>query len=207
MVSALKELTGETQSKILDLLRRAPRTITELASALELTDNAVRTHVGALTRDGLVEEVGSDRSTGGKPARRYGLTLEGEELYPKAYALALEAVLGELARQEGWPGTEDLLRAVGARLGAAGPATGDLPSRVRAAATALRELGADLEVQPQGTGWALQGHACPLSAVTSKHPQACTLVTAMVGQIVGRPVAERCAHGPRPRCRFEVAGG
>ena len=39
-----------------------------------LTDNAVRTHVAALERDGLVEPVGTQRDTGGKPARVYALT-------------------------------------------------------------------------------------------------------------------------------------
>lgn len=207
MTSALNMLTGETQSKLLDLLRRAPRTINELAQELRLTDNAVRTHVAALTRDGLVEQAGTERGTGGKPARRYGLTVGGEELFPKAYTLALAAILEEHARAEGWPQTEALLRAVGGRLGGAGPAAGDLPTRIGTAATALRGLGAEIDVQTSGSGWALQGYACPLSAVTSTHPQACTLVTALVSQIVGRPVAERCAHGPRPRCRFEVAGG
>ena len=204
MNSALNKLTGETQSKLLDLLRRAPRTITELATALKLTDNAVRTHVAALSRDGLVEQVGSERSTGGKPARRYGLTVGGEELFPKAYTLALAAMLEEHARTQGWQETEALLRAVGERLGGAKGGTGDLAARIGTAATALRHLGAELDVETNGSGWALQGYACPLSAVTSTHPQACTLVTALVAQIVGRPVAERCTHGPRPRCRFEV---
>lgn len=203
-MSSLHKLTGETQSKVLDLLRRAPRTIGELATALKLTDNAVRTHIAALTRDGLVEEAGSERSTGGKPARRYGLTVGGEELFPKAYTLALAAMLEEHARTEGWPRTEALLRSVGERLGGPNGGGGDLATRVGAAATALRGLGAELDIETNGSGWALQGYACPLSAITSTHPQACTLVTALVAQIVGRPVAERCTHGPRPRCRFEV---
>src|SRR6266566_3178629 len=82
-------LTGEMQSKLLGLLRRARQTITGLAAALGLTDNAVRLHISALRRDGFVEDVGTMRDTGGKPARLYGLTREGEELFPKAYALVL----------------------------------------------------------------------------------------------------------------------
>lgn len=207
MATPLNRLTGETQSRMLDLLRRSPHTINELAASLNLTDNAVRTHIAALTRDGLVEQAGTERETGGKPARRYGLTKGGEELFPKAYALALEGLVQEIARTDGWPRAEALLKAVGARAAAGTVVRGDLPARVEAAATALRTLGADLDLLKTESGWTLQGYACPLSAVTSVHPQACGLVTALVAEITGRPVAEKCAHGPSPRCCFEVAAG
>lgn len=207
MTTPLNRLTGETQSKMLDLFRRAPRTINELAAALGLTDNAVRTHVAALARDGLIEQVGTERETGGKPARRYGLTQGGGELFPKAYALALEGLVEEIAKADGWPKAEALLQAVGARVAAGAAAKGELPARVAAAADALRRLGADLDLQQLPNGWRLQGYACPLSAVTAVHPQACGLVTAIVAEITGRPVTEKCAHGPAPRCCFEVAAG
>jgi predicted ArsR family transcriptional regulator len=48
----LERLTGETQARLLGLLRRSPQTITSLASALGLTDNAVRLHVAAGTGGG-----------------------------------------------------------------------------------------------------------------------------------------------------------
>ncbi|HET7042904.1 MAG TPA: ArsR family transcriptional regulator [Gemmatimonadales bacterium] len=205
MAKALSELTGETRSKLLDLLRRSPRTVNELAAALGVTDNAVRTHLAGLTRDGLVEQVSTDRSTGGKPARRYGLTTAGGELFPKAYAVALEGLVEELARTEGWERARALLQGVGTRVADQQRPSGDLAARVATAADALRQLGADLEVETTSTGWALQGYACPLSAVTSGHPEVCALVTAIVSGIAGRPAVERCAHGPTPRCRFEVA--
>ena len=95
MTNWVERLTGETRAQLLRLLRRSRQTITALADAVGLTDNAVRTHVAALERDGLVEPVGTQRDTGGKPARVYALTGEGEELFPKAYALVLgESLLG-----------------------------------------------------------------------------------------------------------------
>src|SRR5438094_753829 len=87
MTNWLERLIGETQLRLLGLLRRSRQTITSLAEALGLTDNAVRMHIAALHRDGIVEQVGTQRDTGGKPARLYGLTRAGEELFPKAYAL------------------------------------------------------------------------------------------------------------------------
>jgi predicted ArsR family transcriptional regulator len=41
-----------TRGQVLALLQREPRTVDEIASALRLTDNAVRAHIVALERDG-----------------------------------------------------------------------------------------------------------------------------------------------------------
>ena len=130
MTNWVERLTGETTSKLLSLLRRSRLTITALADALHLTDNAVRTHIAALERDGIVEHVGTQRETGGKPARVYALTGEGEELFPKAYALVLGGLVEEIARVDGWERATALLRAVGQRaaLGAAAPADREVVS-------------------------------------------------------------------------------
>ena len=201
----LNTLTGETQAKLLHLLRRAPRTITGLSVELGLTDNAIRTHIAALTRDGLVELVGTQRDTGGKPARQYGLTQFGGELFPKAYAMALGGLVDEIVRVEGQERAIALLKGVGARAARGVPPASDLAGRVASAATALRELGADIDVVTEATGWGLQGYACPLSAVTSGHPQVCALVAALVAEVTGRPVEECCERGDHPRCRFSIA--
>jgi predicted ArsR family transcriptional regulator len=204
MTNWVERLTGETTSKLLSLLRRSRLTITALADALHLTDNAVRTHIAALERDGIVEHVGSHRGTGGKPARVYALTDEGEELFPKAYALVLAGLVEEIARVDGWERATALLRAVGQRaaLGAAAP--DDRKGRVAVAAAALRSLGGDVEVQRTERGHLLQGYACPLSAVTAKHPEVCALARALVEEITGQPVTECCERNGRPRCRFRI---
>src|SRR5689334_2410086 len=202
MSEIVKSLAGDTQGKLLSLLRGTPRTVAELAHALELTDNAIRAHLASLGRDGLVEDVGAERNTGGKPARKYALTLQGEELFPKAYAVALNGLVEEIARTEGWDRAVELLQRVGAKAASGIPTGGTLETRVDAALATLRGLGADIEGLKSDTGWTLQGYACPLSKVTADHPQVCQLVTSLVAEITGRPVTECCERGPRPRCRF-----
>ena len=204
MAGILNTLTGETQAKLLHLLRRAPRTITELSVELGLTDNAIRTHIAAMMRDGLVELVGTQRDTGGKPARQYGLTSFGGELFPKAYALALGGLVEEIVRLEGPDRAIQLLKGVGARAAKGITPASDLASRVASAAATLRELGADIDVVTETGGWGLQGYACPLSAVTTGHPQVCALVAALVAEMTGRPVEEQCDRRGQPRCRFHV---
>jgi predicted ArsR family transcriptional regulator len=150
MPGILNTLAGETQVKLLHLLRRAPRTITELSLELGLTDNAIRTHIAALTRDGLVELVGTQRDTGGKPARQYGLTGVGGELFPKAYAVALGGLVDEIVRVEGQERAIALLQGVGSRVAQGVPPAADLAGRVTAAANTLRDLGADIDVKHDG---------------------------------------------------------
>jgi predicted ArsR family transcriptional regulator len=204
----LGTLTGETRAKLLHLLRRSRHTITALAGTLRLTDNAVRTHVAALERDGLVEHIGTERDTGGKPARVYALTRDGEELFPKAYALVLGGLIEEIAGNEGRERAIELLRAVGRRAasraasGAVG--TADPDARVAAAAAALESLGGDVEVERTERGWHLRGYGCPLSAVTAKHPEVCALAQALVEEITGQPVTECCDRNDRPRCGFTI---
>src|SRR6184192_1076798 len=118
MTKWLEKLTGETQTRLLHLLRRSRRSITELAEKLGLTDNAVRTHIAVLRREGIVEDVGTQRDTGGKPARLYGVTREGEEVFPKAYAPVLGMMIDEVIRRDGREHAVDLLRAVGALIAA-----------------------------------------------------------------------------------------
>ncbi len=203
----LQRLTGDTRAELLHLLRRARHTITSLAEALGLTDNAVRTHVAALERDGIVKHVGTQRDTGGKPARVYTLTNEGEELFPKAYALVLGGLVEEIARADSREHAVELLRAVGRMVAVRVPATGGNEARVQAAAAALRGLGGDVEVRPTEQGWHLQGYGCPLSAVTAAHPEVCALAQALVEEITGGQVTECCEREDRPRCGFRIEAG
>lgn len=203
----LERLLGETQARLLALLRGSRRTITGLAEALGLTDNAVRMHIAALHRDGIVEQVGTQRDTGGKPARLYGLTRDGEELFPKAYALVLGKLVEEIVRTQGRARAIELLRAVGGQA-AAGVRTGagtNPKQRMEAAAAVFRDLGADAQVEKAADGWRLQAYGCPLSAVTAGHSEMCELGKALVEEVMGAPVTECCQRGEHPRCGFEVA--
>jgi predicted ArsR family transcriptional regulator len=208
MTTALSRLIGETQARVLELLRRSRHSITSLAAALDLTDNAVRLHIAALRHDGLVEDVGAQRDTGGKPARLYGLSRAGAELFPKAYALVLGKLVAEIVRTQGRARAVTLLRAVGEQ--AAGEPDrsqhGRNPKqRLEAAAAALRELGTDAAVEKTADGWRLQGYGCPLSAVTADHAEVCELGRALVEQVAGTPVIECCQRGEHPRCGFSIA--
>jgi predicted ArsR family transcriptional regulator len=198
---------ASTRGKIVVLLRRARHTVDELASAVGLTDNAVRAHLATLERDGLVQQHGVRRGEG-KPASLYELTTEAERLFPKAHAPVLGQLLTVL--EERTP-SEDLtaaMREVGQRLADGLPVPQGSPrERLQAAARVLGSLGALAEVEgSDAEGLRLVGYSCPLGTIVDDHPQACLVAEALVARASGLEVTEACQRdeGHPPCCRFEV---
>src|SRR4051812_10507396 len=138
----IERLAGSTRGAMLALLRRSRHTISELAAMLGITDNAVRTHIASLQRDGLVEQAGVRRDQRGKPAHVFELTQTAEELFPKAYAAILRELIFRLEQRDGAEAVDELLRSIGAQIGAHHfHEDYALPARVEAAAAALKSLG------------------------------------------------------------------
>lgn len=190
---SLRFLTS-TRGRLIALLRRNTRTVDDLASELNLTDNAVRAHLAALERDGIVRQCGVRRDGSvGKPAYAYELTADAEQFFPKPYATVLNEMLDALEGQLPSEELDRLLQRIGARL-ATGypPGQGDTRKRLEAAVDALNQIGglADLDVD-DGT-FSLRGYSCPLAAVVPGHPDACHLAEAFVSGVAGVPVRECC---------------
>jgi predicted ArsR family transcriptional regulator len=202
----IERLAGSTRGAMLGLLRRSRHTISELAATLGITDNAVRTHIAALQRDGLVEQTGVRRDVRGKPAHVFELTDSAEELFPKAYATVLREVIRELERREGPEAVESLLRDVGSRVGVK-QYQPDLPlsERVDLAVSTLRSLGGEVGVENVADGFEVRGHGCPLSAVVKGHHGTCVIAESLIASATGADVTEHCDKSPRPRCAFHVA--
>lgn len=185
------------------LLRRGVATVEELARALGLTDNAVRAHLAALERDGLVAQSGLRRGVG-KPAYTYVLTAEAERLFPKAYGLLLDVMLDVLAARLPPEALADLLRDTGRRLARAQPALeGDLRTRADGAVRLLGTLGGLAELEEHADGLVIVGRSCPLAAAVADHPETCLLAEALLAEALGTPVCQVCdpAHAG---CRFEI---
>lgn len=195
-----------TRGRVVALLRRSARTVSDLARELELTDNAVRLHLAALERDGLVEQAGRHREWTGKPAFLYRATPAAEALYPKPYDIVLSELLSVLEEEREGAELEALLRTVGERLGKGGARNGsDLRERVEHAAQVLTALGGLAEVQEDANGYLIQGFSCPLADITANHPLTCRLAESLVARLVAAEVTECCDRGGRPRCAFRIA--
>ena len=193
-----------TRGRIITLLRRASRTVEELAQALELTDNAVRAHLATLERDGLVRQRGARRGSG-KPAFVYELTPETEQLFPKAYGPVLRELLNVLNEHLPPDEVETFLRVVGRRIAAQWSSPpGDLPARLEAAVNVLDELGGMAELELRDDTYSIHGYSCPLAAAIPGHPEVCHLAEALLTELVGVPVHEQCERGESAHCCFVV---
>jgi predicted ArsR family transcriptional regulator len=190
---------------VLALLRRGPHTVNDLADALELTDNAVRLHLSALERDGLVEQEGVRRGVG-KPAHVYRLTSDVEGLFPKAYAAVLADTLALIRDRQGRDELEGLLRTIGQRAGQRSrPKGADLTASAHAAAALLTDLGGLAEVIEADDALIIRGFSCPLAAIVETVPETCALAEELVSAVVGAAAHECCDRsGPSPRCQFKI---
>jgi predicted ArsR family transcriptional regulator len=195
-----------TRGRIVGLLRDGWSTVNELASQLELTDNAVRAHLLSLERDGLIRQSGVQRGPR-KPHFAYELTAEAERLFPKAYDALLNQLIFVLKGRLPSAALEDVLREAGRSLAArhsSDKTPADLEGRVQNALGVLKAIGGSPSVEREGGRLIIRSGGCPLSAAVVEHPEVCELAEALVAEIVGLPVKERCARGESPKCCFEV---
>jgi predicted ArsR family transcriptional regulator len=193
-----------TRGQILGLLRRGSETVSDLAAALGLTDNAVRSHLTALERDRLVRPSGTRRGPR-KPAVTYALSPEAEQLFPKEYGPILRNLLDVLADRLTAKQLDEVVRATGHRFAKnfrpVGPSAGT-EERVERAATVLRELGGCCEPEAANGTVTLGCSACPLAVAADGHPEVCRLVETLLSDVLAVPVRQRCQTDPL-RCRFE----
>lgn len=198
-----------TRGQVVALLRRSDLTVDELASALGLTENAVRNHLSALERDGLVRTSGVRRGVGaGKPAVVYELHPNTGTLLSRAYPPVLGVLLDVIGDHLSAAQSESMLREVGRRLAKSvgGRASGNTDARIQSAANTLNALGGDTIVRANDTPneSIIQGAGCPLSAIVSERPEFCKAVETLVEEVSGLPTRSRCAHGTKPSCCFAI---
>ncbi len=204
-------LLGTTRGQVLTLLRAGPRTVNDIAAALDLTDNAVRAHLATLTADGLIDPAGTTPGAR-KPHTLYELTGRAREHFSRLYVPVLNALLASIDQFLDPDRCREILREAGHRLAAAHETAlrgRPLDQRIAYALNLLAELGAVAPVRRQTPSAApgacvIQGEACPLSEAVAKRPEVCILVETLLADLVGRPVHEHCQHGPHPRCCFHI---
>jgi predicted ArsR family transcriptional regulator len=89
-----------TRGRILEELALAPRTAKDLAEILGIQESAARGHLDRLEDRGIVRPV-FRREGVGRPRKRYLLTPQGLELFPRRYELLLDSLMQELLAREG----------------------------------------------------------------------------------------------------------
>jgi predicted ArsR family transcriptional regulator len=193
-----------TRGRIIDVLRRSPATAGEIAARLEVTYSAVRPHLAALERDGLVRTGGLRRGET-RPATVYELAPGVDAALSRAYvpfASHLVRVLGERLPERD---LDEIMRDVGRRLAAGWPRPrGEVRERVEAASVLLQELGAPNEVEADNGLLRIRGFGCLLAEAVHGRAEICHAMESLLQELLEAPTRECCDRGPRPRCCFEV---
>jgi predicted ArsR family transcriptional regulator len=201
---------SSTRGQVVRLLRRGEATVNELAEALSLTDNAVRSHLSTLERDGLVWQSGKRTATR-KPEALYSLTPEAGQLFPNAYDLLFNELLNSLESRITQAEKGKLLRDVGRRLAGVRatlskvPREAGLGERSKIAVGVLKDLGGLAELEDASDEIVIHGFSCPLAAVVKQHPEVCQLADTLLTEIIGVPVREACIRNGAPRCLFRLS--
>jgi predicted ArsR family transcriptional regulator len=201
-----RRITQGTASRIMELLRRGPMTVDELAAALQITRTAVQAQLATLQHDELVEQRGTRRGTS-KPARMYGVTMQAELLFSRAYIPILTELVHVLAKRMTPGEVDSVMREVGR--GAMGdrpaPRGATLRDRVNHASAFLNELGALSEVEEEDGLYVIRSYGCPLAAATAVHPEVCNALESLLSEVAGTSVTKCCDRYDRERCCFEIA--
>jgi len=192
---------------VLDLIRRGARTVNTLAEELRISDNAVRGHLVALERDGMIARSGVVRSGGvGQPAAEYDLTQAGELALSSAYPAALTALAAAAGERLDARARRALFLEAGKRLASTMRSrdTGTLVERAAACAALIDSLGGSATIALGRRTAVLTGNGCPLAAGVRVEPATCSLIESLLEHHAGVDAVQRCQHGDRPACRFDL---
>jgi len=195
-----------TRGRIVALMRGSTKTVNELAAELGLTDNAVRAHLVTLERDGLIRQSGMQPGTR-KPHFAYQLTLEAENLFPRAYDRVLGQLIAVLKRRLTSKTLKEVLRDLGRTLAGPGEAPSgrlDLKRRAEKGLAALEKIGGAARLERQGDRLFIKSGNCPLATAVSEHPEVCKVAESMLSEVTGAKVQERCHREGAPECTFEI---
>jgi predicted ArsR family transcriptional regulator len=196
---------GGGRIRVLHLLREGVGTVNELAAALGLTPNAIRSHLALLEKQRLIRKCGWKTGVR-RPHAAYELTPRAEELFSSTYAKVFNQLVAELRQRLGQAGLESLFHNTGSSLASASPSKErSRQKKIREAVNLLRGLGGNVRVERCNGSVVLRGTSCPLAAVVAENREACHVVEGLLRTIVRGDVKQRCHYGAKPRCCFEIS--
>lgn len=203
-----------TRSQLLQMLKTEGSCSTgDMAKAMGITEMAVRRHIQAMERDGLISSA-LVRQPMGRPCYRYSLTDQADHLFPKNYSQLALDLFAELEQAPSGPAMIDRMFE-GRRDKLVNK------YRDRMANRTLEERVAALsEIQNDGgymTSWSADGNEpdayqlheynCPVSQVANQYRQACHCELQLFERLLGAEVERtECLADGGKRCTYAIRG-
>jgi predicted ArsR family transcriptional regulator len=206
---ALKNL-HDNQRKILEhlLSRHDGASLDELAAHLGVTRTAVQQHVLKLIDLGYLS-YSDEKGSVGRPRRRYLISDEGINVFPKKYSWLANAILAQLAQKLGPGGSKAFMKELAVVVadsleGQVGAA--DSPTlRLKRITALMNDLGYRA-VQKQGDTpreAVIEAVNCVYHSVAKVHPELCQFDVSLIEKVSGMDVRlESCIAKGGSVCRF-----
>jgi predicted ArsR family transcriptional regulator len=204
--AATRKFFETTRGQIVRLLCSGAQTVTELGGRLKVSENAVRSHLAALDREGLVRLTGKRPGTR-KPHFSYELTPKAHHLFRKGYEPVLLELLEVLTERESPEDLRELALDVGQRF-----VQTYLPklmekkpsSRLTMLVSTACNADVPLAVSHHNGDAIIRGCSCPLTSVIKRKPELCNVIARLLTEILEQPVEQQCDHHGAPRCEFRL---
>lgn len=204
------DILGDRQKQLMRMLlkNKGGLTVDELASGSQITRNAVRQHLDALARDGLVAP-GTTRPSGGRPQQLYALTGKGRELFPRQYSWFAKLVVEAIKREDGPQQLRERFSAIGsgvaAQLRTQHPALKGREQKVEKLAEVMEQLGYNARsAAKEGSAPVIEADNCVFHELAIQHPEICDFDLAMMGTFTGSSVDhQECMARGGNVCRFK----
>jgi predicted ArsR family transcriptional regulator len=193
---------------LVELKRRGPLSVAELAAALDLTTVTLRYHLDALVGQGLVAEpVRRPRAGPGRPEMAYSLTIRADERLPRNYRELCGFLFDALADRVSRPQLDHALRDAGRRLAlqlVLSP-TPHFEARLRRALAVLEARGYLPALDPGAPDDRVIFAHCPYLEVSLETESICRFDEALLETLLEARV-EACARiaERQPACVFAV---
>ena len=204
-------LDSSSRGRIVALLRQGASTADEMAAELGVTAAAIRAHITAMERDGIVQRAGR-RSGTTRPSLIFALTPEVEQLLSGAYVPLLIELVRQAAARFKPRELRELMRHTGRGLAAAFPRSTvpDAPLAVRVNEVSVLlndQFGSTMKVEKSNNHYTMRGFGCPLAVLTGNHPSVCLAIESLIATLIDTGVQECCDRAQRPQCCFLIAHG
>lgn len=198
------------QQAILKYLLSHPEgaTIDELVSHLGITKTAVKEHILKIENHGYIKYVDSKGAIG-RPRRRYLLSSEGHDAFPKQYSWLSNVLLELLAETTGKEGLSNLMIALADKISDSmmskfenAKSTADLLALIN---TVMNDLGYQTTLKQSDVrkGAVLEATNCVYHTVAKQHPELCGFDVQFLKNVSGLNVQlESCIARGGTVCRF-----
>lgn len=205
-----RSVDGSTRQRIMLLLKTNGRMIAgQLSSEIGLTEMAIRRHMYALEREGIVNVV-SVKQPMGRPLHAFELTEQADDRFPKNYGLLALDLLEELAED---PNTSELIgRMFEGRqrklLGRYEPrmAGKTLEQKVTELAAIQNAGGYMAAVERDNEGrYLLNEYNCPIAQVAGQYQQACHCELSLFQSLLQTQVERtECLAKGGSKCSYRI---